>query len=64
MEERFRKESEIVKAYTKQIFGLPTIFYLNVNKIHEFTDKLTYAVHSLETLGKLSKEERENVAMT
>ncbi len=63
LQERFGKESEIIKAYSKQIFDLPTINDLNVNKIHEFTDKLTYAVQSLETLGKLSQV-NGNVAMT
>ena len=63
MEERFGKESKIIKAYTKQIFDIPTISDLNVKKIHEFADELTYAVQSLETLGKLSQA-NENVAMT
>ena len=63
LQERFGKESEIIKAYSKQIFYLPTINDLNVNKIHEFTDKLTYAVQSLETLGKLSQV-NGNAAMT
>ena len=36
---------------------------MNVNKIHDFADKLTYAVQSLETLGKLSQV-NGNVSMT
>ena len=63
LEERYGKESEIIKAYNKQIFDLPTIPNVNVKRIHEFTEKLNYAVQSLETLGKLTQV-NGNVPMT
>lgn len=55
LQERYGKQSEIIKAYTKHIFDLPKIPDGNVKRIHEFSDKLSYAVQSLETLGKLSQ---------
>lgn len=61
--DRYGKQSEIFKAYTKQIFDLPVIPDVNLKRIHDFTDKLIYAVQSLETLGKLNQV-NGNVAMT
>ena len=55
LQEKFGKQSEIVKAYTKQILELPYINNVNVRKIHEFSDQLTYSVQSLQTLGKLDQ---------
>ena len=55
LKDKYGKESEIIKAYTKQIFELPTIHNVNVKKIHEFADKLSYAVQSLEMMGSLDK---------
>ncbi len=55
LQDRYGKQSEIIKAFTKQIFDLPKIPDVNPKRIHEFVDKLTYAVQSLETLGKLSQ---------
>ena len=63
LESKYGKESEIVKAYTKQILDLPHITDADADKIHDFTNKLTYCVQSLETMGKL-KEIKGNVAMT
>lgn len=57
------KDSEIVKAYTKQMFDLPTIPNVNIEKIHESWDNLTYSVQSLDTMGSLEKI-NGNVAMT
>ena len=53
LKDKFGKESEIVKGYTCEILGLPTIQTANPKKIHEFSDKLSYCVQALETLDKL-----------
>ncbi|CAB4039357.1 Hypothetical predicted protein, partial [Paramuricea clavata] len=53
LKDKFGKESEIVKGYTREILGLPTIQAANQKKIHEFSDKLSYCVQALETLDKL-----------
>ena len=57
------KDSEIIKAYTQQIFDLPIIPDQNVARIHEFSDKLTFSVQSLQTMGKL-EQVNGYVAMT
>ena len=59
----YGKESEVIKAYTKEIMDLPHISNVNVKRIHEFSEKLMYCVQSLQTLGKLQRVEG-NVAMT
>ena len=38
------EESEIVKAYINQILDLPLIPDVNVEKVHEFSEKLSYCV--------------------
>ena len=53
--EKYGKESEIVKAYTKEILELPSIPNYNQKKISEFSEKLTYCVQALETLNKLEQ---------
>ena len=53
--EKYGKESEIVKAYTKAILELPSIPNYNQKKISEFSEKLTYCVQALETLKKLEQ---------
>ena len=63
LESKYGKESEIVKAYTKQILDLPHITDADAEKIHDLTNRLTYCVQCLETMGKL-KEIKGNVAMT
>ena len=63
LQSKYGKESEIVKAYTKQILDLPHISDANVGKVHEFSEKLSYCVQSLETMGKL-EQINGNVAMT
>ena len=55
LQDKFGKESEIIKAYTKQIIELPTIPNVNVRKIHEFSDKFMYCIQSLQTMGKLEQ---------
>ena len=42
---------------------LPVISGVNVKKIHEFADRLTFCVQSLETMGKLDQV-NGNVSMT
>ncbi|XP_028414337.1 uncharacterized protein LOC114537496 [Dendronephthya gigantea] len=59
----YGKESEVIKAYTKEIMDLPHISNVNVKRIHEFSEKLMNCVQSLQTLGKLQQVEG-NVAMT
>ena len=59
----YGKESEVIKAYTKEIMSLPHIPNVNLKRIHEFSEKLLYCVQSLQTLGKLHQVEG-NVAMT
>ena len=55
LSERFGKESEIVKAYIKEILDLPSISSPNPRKIGEFSEKLTYCVQALQTLNKLEQ---------
>ena len=57
------KDAEIIKAYTQHIFDLPTIPNQDVYQIHEFCDKLTFLVQSLQTMGKL-EQVNGYVAMT
>ena len=45
------------------MFDLPTIPNTNIKRIHEFCERLFYAVQSLETTGSLEKI-NGNVAMT
>ena len=63
LKERYRKEREIVKAYVKEIFELLPVLTANARKIHEFCEKLTYSVQSLQTMNKLSQVDGA-VAMT
>ena len=53
LKDRFGKESEIVKTYVKEIFDLPYTATLDPKKIHEFYEKLSYCVQSLETMKQL-----------
>lgn len=50
-------------AYSQQIFDLPFIPNQNPHQIHEFCDKLTFLVQSLQTTGKL-EQVNGYVAMT
>ena len=49
--EKFGKDSEIIKAYTKEILELPTL----PKAISDFSEKLTYCVQALQTLNKLEQ---------
>lgn len=53
LKDRFGKESEIVKAYVEEILDLPYTPTGNPKRIHEFYEKLSYSVQSLETLKSL-----------
>ena len=53
--EKYGKESEIVKAYTREILEVPSIPNFNQKKISEFSEKLTYCVQALENLKKLEQ---------
>ena len=49
--DKYGKDSEIIKAYTQQIFYLPFIPNQNPHRIHEFCAKLTFSVQSLQTMA-------------
>ena len=53
--EKYGKESEIVKVYTKEILDLPTVPNASPKKISEFSEKLTYYVQALQTMKKLEQ---------
>ena len=53
LEERYGKNSEVIKAYVKLIMNLPAINEINLEKIHKFNDQLIHAVQALQTLKKL-----------
>ena len=55
LQDKYGKESEIVKAYTREILDLPTVYNANPKKIHDFSEKLMYNVQALETLKKLEQ---------
>ena len=49
------KTQKLIEAYMGQIHELPTISNANTQRIHEFSDKLTFCVQSLQALGKLEQ---------
>ncbi|XP_046864613.1 uncharacterized protein LOC124459129 [Xenia sp. Carnegie-2017] len=63
LKDQYGKNSEIIKAYIKEIMDLPHISGANPRKIAEFSEKLNHSVQALETLGKL-KDVQGNVSMT
>ena len=63
LKDKYGKDSEILKADNKEILELPVIFGVSVEKIHEVTDRLTFCVQSLETMGKLDQV-NGNVSVT
>jgi hypothetical protein len=50
LREKYGKESEFVKAYSKKILDLPLITWNNPRKISEFSKKLMYCAQSLQTI--------------
>ena len=63
LSERYGNDSDVEKAYVKDILDLPKINRNQPRKIHQFYERLLYDVQSLETMGKLS-EVNGNVALT
>ena len=55
LQEKYGKESEIVKAYNKEIMDLPYTSSANPRKIRDFSEKLTYCVQALESMKQLDK---------
>lgn len=55
LNEKFGKDSEIIKAYTKEILELPTLTGTNPKAISDFSEKLTFCVQALQTLNKLEQ---------
>lgn len=52
---KYGKPSEVANAHIQAIMSLPIIHQCNVQKVHEFYEKLTTNVQSLETMGKLKE---------
>ena len=44
-----------MKAYCREILDLPTVTSANSRKIADFSDKLQYCVHALQTMKKLDQ---------
>ena len=63
LKDRFGKESEIEKAYVKEILELPHITSPSPKKIGEFYEKLSYSGQALETMKRLDQVSG-NVSMT
>lgn len=63
LKERFGKESETVKGYVREILDLPYTPTASPKRIHEFFDKLSHRVKSLETLKQI-KEVNGMVSLT
>ena len=63
LKDKYGKESEIVKAYNKEILELPVISGVDLKAIHQFHERLAYCVQSLQTMGKLDQV-NGNVPMT
>ena len=63
LEDKYGKQSEVVKCYVKEIVELPYITSANPRKIAEFYEKLSHSVQALETIGKLDLISG-NVSMT
>ena len=55
LKEKFGKDSEMIKAYSKEILELPTLTGANPKAISDFSEKLTYCVQALQTLNKLEQ---------
>ena len=63
LKDEYGKDSEIVKAYNKEILELPVTSDVDVKEIHQFHERLAYCVQSLETMGKLDQV-NGNLSMT
>ncbi len=49
LEDKYGKNSEVIKAYVKLIMNLPVINEIDLARIHKFNDQLTHAVQALQT---------------
>ena len=63
LEDKYGKQSVIVKCYVKEIVQLPYITSANPREIAEFYEKRSHSVQALETIGKLDLISG-NVSMT
>ena len=52
---KFGKDSEIIKACTKEILELPTLTGTNAKAINDFSEKLTHCGQALQMLNKLEQ---------
>ncbi len=52
LEDRYGKNSKVIKAYVKLIMNLPVINEIDLERIHKFNDQLTHAVQTLQMLKK------------
>ena len=55
LQEKYGKETEIVKAYCREILDLLTVTSANPRKIADFSDKLQYCIHALQAMKKLDQ---------
>ena len=53
--EKYGKKSEIIEAYTEEIFDLPTVPNASPKKTCEFSEKLTSCVQILQKINKLEQ---------
>ncbi len=53
LEDKYGKNSEMIKAYLKLIMNLPVINEIDLARIYKFNDQLTHTVQALQTLKKL-----------
>lgn len=58
---KYGKESEIIKAYNREILDLPVIPGIDVKRIHEFSGRLSNCMHSLETHGEIKSSEPKRI---
>ena len=59
--DKYGKESEIIKAYNREILDLPVIPGIDVKRIHELSERLSYCMHSLETNGEIKSSEPKRI---
>ena len=63
LQDRYGKETEIIKSYVKDILALPYIPNANPRKIKDFSERLNNCVPALQTMKKLGQVDG-NVSMT
>ena len=55
LQDKYGKESEIIKFYMNEILDLPNVTGTNTRKIAEFHEKLSHSVQALETMKNCMK---------